>query len=158
VSFDVCQTEESEDCLYLNIWTRSSEVNDKHPVMVWTHGGGNLGGAGSEDAFDGTQLASTGVSLVTFNYCLGACGFLAHPKLGANFGILDDITALLWVQANITIFGVDPTNVTIFGQSAGSHIIVMPPGEGVVSLSHPSKWRLRATGICSVMVFRHPSA
>jgi para-nitrobenzyl esterase len=59
-SFDIRQTEESEDCLYLNIWTRSSEVNDKQPVTVWIHGGGNLGGAGSEDAVDGTHLASRG--------------------------------------------------------------------------------------------------
>ncbi len=119
-SFDVRQPEESEDCLYLNVWTTTCEASDKQPVMVWIHGGGNLGGAGSEDAFDGTRLAGKGVTLVTINYRLGAFGFLAHPKIGSNFGVLDQIAALVWVRANVAGFGGDPTNVTIFGQSAGA--------------------------------------
>jgi para-nitrobenzyl esterase len=89
-SFDLRQTEESEDCLYLNIWTRRCDVRAEQPVMLWIHGGGNLGGAGSEDACDGTKFATKGVALVTFNYRLGAFGFLSHPKLGANFGVLDE--------------------------------------------------------------------
>jgi len=119
-SFDLRQTEESEDCLYLNIWTRRCDVRAEQPVMLWIHGGGNLGGAGSEDACDGTKFATKGVTLVTFNYRLGAFGFLLHPKFGANFGALDHIAALLWVRANIAEFGGDPANVTIFGQSAGA--------------------------------------
>jgi para-nitrobenzyl esterase len=88
--------------------------------MVWIHGGGNLGGAGSEDAFDGTQLARRGVAVVTFNYRLGAFGFLAHPDVGANFAVLDHVAALSWVASNIAAFGGDPSNVTIFDQSAGA--------------------------------------
>jgi para-nitrobenzyl esterase len=87
--------------------------------MVWIHGGGNLGGAGSEDAFDGAQLALHGVTIVTFNYRLGAFGFLAHPDVGSNFAVLDHVAALSWVASNIAAFGGDPSNVTIFGQSAG---------------------------------------
>jgi para-nitrobenzyl esterase len=119
-AFDMRVAEQSEDCLYLNVWTRSLARSPPQPVMVWIHGGGNLGGAGSEDAFDGSHLAAKGVTVVTFNYRLGAFGFLAHPKVGANFGVLDYIAALNWVQANITAFGGDPDNVTIFGESAGA--------------------------------------
>ena len=119
-SFDVRQTAQSEDCLYLNIWTQSCDTTAKQPVMVWIHGGGNLGGAGSEDAFDGTNLARKGATVVTFNYRLGAFGFLAHPEIGANFGVQDQIAALSWVQTNIAAFGGDPANVMVFGESAGA--------------------------------------
>jgi para-nitrobenzyl esterase len=119
-SFGLRETEQSEDCLTLNIWTGSCEADAKQPVMVWIHGGGNLGGAGSEDAYDGTHLAERGVTLVTFNYRLGAFGFLAHPEIGTNFGVLDHVAALTWVQANIAAFGGDPANVTVFGESAGA--------------------------------------
>jgi len=119
-SFDVRVSEESEDCLYLNIWTGSCDAHAKQPVMVWIHGGGNLGGAGSEDAYDGTHLAERGATVVTFNYRLGAFGFLAHPDIGANFGVLDYMAALSWVQVNIAAFGGDPANVTVFGESAGA--------------------------------------
>jgi para-nitrobenzyl esterase len=88
--------------------------------MVWIHGGGNLAGAGSEDAFDGTQLALCGVTVVTFNYRLGAFGFLAHPDVGSNFAVLDHVAALSWVSRNIEAFGGASDNVTIFGQSAGA--------------------------------------
>ena len=119
-SFDVRQATQSEDCLYLNVWTRSCDKSAKQPVMVWIHGGGNLGGAGSEDACDGTNLARKGATVVTFNYRLGAFGFLAHPEIGANFGVQDQIAALCWVQTNIAAFGGDPANVMIFGESAGA--------------------------------------
>ncbi len=118
-SFDSRVTTESEDCLFLNVWTGSLSASARQPVMVWIHGGGNLGGAGSEDATDGSALAALGVTVVSFNYRLGALGFLAHPSLGCNFAVLDQIAALRWVQQNIQAFAGDPDNVTIFGQSAG---------------------------------------
>ena len=119
-SFDLRVTEKSEDCLYLNVWTAALGANASQPVMVWIHGGGNLGGAGSEDAFDGSRLAAKGVTVVSINYRLGAFGFLAHPTLGANFAVLDQVRALTWVRDNIAGFGGNPNNVTIFGQSAGA--------------------------------------
>ena len=114
------QTQQSEDCLYLNIWTQSLEATGKQPVMVWIHGGGNLGGAGSEENCDGSRLAAKGATVVTFNYRLGAFGFLAHPEIGANFGLLDQVAALHWVQQNIGAFGGDANNTTVFGESAGA--------------------------------------
>ena len=111
---------QSEDCLYMNVWTREPAASAPQPVMVWIHGGGNLGGAGSEDAYDGSRLAAKGVTAVTFNYRLGALGFLAHPEIGANFAVLDCVAALQWVRDNIAAFGGNPRNVTIFGESAGA--------------------------------------
>ena len=117
-----------EDCLYLNVWTAAEEAAEARPVMVWFHGGGHTGGWGSAKIFDGTALAEKGVVLVTINYRLGPFGFLAHPALTAesphassgNYGLLDKVAALEWVRDNIAVFGGDPGNVTIFGQSAGS--------------------------------------
>ncbi|MEW6454075.1 MAG: carboxylesterase family protein [Pseudomonadota bacterium] len=114
---------QSEDCLYLNVWTRSLDSQARQPVMVWIHGGGYLGGGGCEDGTDGSHLAALGVTVVSFNYRLGAFGYLAHPKLGSNFGLQDQIAALRWVQENIGNFGGDPDCVTIFGQSAGGHSV-----------------------------------
>ena len=119
--------ERSEDCLYLNIWSDLSASGPK-PVMVWFHGGGHTSGWGHGEIFDGTKLAELGVVLVSINYRLGPWGFLAHPLLAAesdqnssgNYGLLDKIAALKWVQENIENFGGDSQNVTIFGQSAGS--------------------------------------
>ena len=91
--------------------------------MVWIHGGGYLGGGGCEDGTDGSALAALGVTVVSFNYRLGAFGYLAHPDLGSNFGLQDQIAALRWVQENIPQFGGDPACVTIFGQSAGAHSV-----------------------------------
>jgi para-nitrobenzyl esterase len=119
-SFDLRVQDQSEDCLFLNVWTSTLARDARQPVMIWIHGGGNLGGAGSEDAFDGTQLAQRGITVVTFNYRLGAFGFLAHPDIGSNFAVLDHVAALSWVASNIAAFGGDPSNVTIFGQSAGA--------------------------------------
>lgn len=117
---------ESEDCLYLSVW--APEGARDLPVMVWIHGGGFLSGSGDEVRHDGASLASRGVVVVTFNYRLGVLGFLAHPGLGAesaigasgNYGLLDMVAALRWVQANIAAFGGNPGKVTIFGESAGS--------------------------------------
>tara|TARA_B100001123_G_scaffold331033_2_gene373180 strand:- start:659 stop:2245 length:1587 start_codon:yes stop_codon:yes gene_type:complete len=118
----------SEDCLYLNIWTSANEPTAALPVMLWFHGGGHNSGAGNPKIFDGTSLSKNGVIVVTINYRLGPFGFLAHPAFTAesahdssgNYGLLDQITALEWVHNNIAAFGGDPSNVTIFGQSAGS--------------------------------------
>ena len=118
----------SEDCLYLNIYTAAKTANDKLPVMVWIHGGALTAGAASVGAYDGEQLARKGVVVVTINYRLGVFGFFAHPELSresdraasSNYGLLDQISALQWVQKNIVPFGGDPKRVTIFGESAGS--------------------------------------
>jgi para-nitrobenzyl esterase len=120
----------SEDCLYLNVWTMDENA-DGLPVMVWFHGGGFFGGAGSEPRYAGDGLAAKGAVVVTPNYRLGALGFLAHPELSAesqpkisgNYGMHDAIAALRWVQRNIAAFGGDPANVTIFGESAGANLV-----------------------------------
>ena len=119
----------SEDCLYLNVWTPDAGQN--LPVMVWFHGGAHTSGQGHSLIFDGTELASHGVVLITINYRLGPFGFLAHPLLAAespegsagNYGLLDKIAALQWVQSNVGAFGGDANNVTVFGQSAGSQSV-----------------------------------
>jgi para-nitrobenzyl esterase len=119
--------ERSEDCLYLNVWA-PAEQTESLPVMVWFHGGAHTGGFAHAPLFDGTELARKGVLVVTVNYRLGPWGFLAHPALRAesehdssgNYGLLDKLASLRWVQNNIEAFGGDPSNVTIFGQSAGS--------------------------------------
>ena len=121
------QNDKSEDCLYLNVWTQHEGRDEKRPVMVWIHGGGFTQGSGHQEGYNGSQLASRGVVLVTINYRLGALGFMAHPELSAesphgssgNYAILDQIAALKWVRDNIASFGGDPDNVTIFGESAG---------------------------------------
>ena len=128
---DIVFTDTSEDCLSLNIWTPSKSADDRLPVMVWIHGGGFQAGAGAEPRHDGMAFARKNVVLVTFNYRLGVFGFLAHPELtresgrnaSGNYGMLDQVAALKWVQDNIAAFGGDPGNVTIFGESAGSFAV-----------------------------------
>jgi para-nitrobenzyl esterase len=118
----------SEDCLFLNVWAPNWPVKTPLPVMVWVHGGSNRAGGSAEDSYDGAALAARGVLVVTINYRLGPLGFFAHPELAAesshhstgNYGLLDQIAALRWVQQNIAQFGGDPSNVTIFGESAGA--------------------------------------
>ena len=117
----------SEDCLYLNVWT-SATASEPQPVMVWIHGGAFVFGSGSDSLYDGAQFAKSGVVLVTINYRLSFAGFFSHPDLSeesehgvsGNYGIYDQLAALQWVQENIASFGGDPSNVTIFGESAGS--------------------------------------
>jgi para-nitrobenzyl esterase len=133
---------QSEDCLYLNVWT-PAEAGDDAPVMVWIHGGGLTRGTGATDAYDGGALARKGAVVVTINYRLGPFGFLSHPGLSAespdgvsgNQGFLDQAAALRWVQRHIAAFGGDPDRVTIFGESAGSRsvnaLMVMPATEGL---------------------------
>jgi para-nitrobenzyl esterase len=118
----------SEDCLYLNVWTPEPSASAGLPVMLWVHGGGNRYGHGSQDIHNGRSIAGRGVVVVTFNYRLGALGFLAHPGLAAeddlgatgNYGLLDLVAALEWVQENIAAFGGDPARVTLAGNSAGA--------------------------------------
>ena len=120
--------EESEDCLYLNVWapTKTLGKNAKLPVAMWIHGGAYMNGYGYEVTMDGDEWASRGVILVTINYRLGVFGFLSHPELTAeqgqsgNYGTMDQIAALQWVHDNIAAFGGDPSNITVFGQSAGA--------------------------------------
>jgi len=110
---------QDEDCLSLNIWTGS--VAGRAPVMVWIHGGGFRSGSGASPLYEGSQLARAGAVVVTINYRLGALGFLAHPEFGGgNWGLHDQIESLRWVRDNIAAFGGDPSNVTIFGESAGA--------------------------------------
>ena len=119
----------SEDCLYLNVWTKApGEVSKKLPVALWIHGGGYREGWGSEPEFDGQEWGNKDVVLVSINYRLGVFGFLTHPELSkespnhvsGNYGILDQIESLKWIKKNIAQFGGDADNVTIFGQSAGA--------------------------------------
>lgn len=115
----------SEDCLNLNIWTPSLDPSEKRPVMVWIHGGGYADESGSDSPFHGHAFARDGVVLVTINYRLGVLGFLHVAESfslaggSGNFGTLDQLAALEWVQTHIAAFGGDPDNVTIFGESAG---------------------------------------
>ncbi len=122
------QNEVSEDCLYLNVWAPAQDPTDKLPVMVYIHGGALTEGSGAIDVYDGEELAKKGIIVVTINYRLGVLGFMAHPELTAespngtsgNYGFLDQIAALQWIQKNIHAFGGDPDKVTIAGQSAGA--------------------------------------
>ena len=119
---------ESEDCLYLSIWTPAKSGAERLPVMFWIHGGGFASGASDEGRHEGASLAARGVVIVEINYRMAIFGFFAHPELAAelprkssgNYGLLDQIEALRWVRENIAAFGGNPNNVTIFGESAGS--------------------------------------
>jgi para-nitrobenzyl esterase len=118
----------SEDCLTLNVWTPADAAPGKLPVMVWIYGGGYSGGSTSERRQDGQFLAHRNVVVVSMNYRLGIFGFFVHPELTAesphhasgNYGLLDQAAAIRWVKDNIAAFGGDPSNITIFGESAGS--------------------------------------
>jgi para-nitrobenzyl esterase len=118
----------SEDCLYLNIWTGATTPTEKRAVLVWIYGGGFQSGGSACPIYDGTAMAKKGIVFVSINYRVGIFGFLAHPELSkesdshasGNYGLMDQVAALKWVQKNIEAFGGDPNNVTIAGQSAGS--------------------------------------
>lgn len=121
-------SEMSEDCLYLNVWAPANKRDDNLPVLVYLHGGGLVFGDGSEDRYDGANLAAQGIVVVTLNYRLGAFGFLALPEAAresphgsaGNYGLLDQVAALRWVRDNIAHFGGDPQQVTLGGNSAGA--------------------------------------
>ncbi|MFC3078916.1 carboxylesterase/lipase family protein [Phenylobacterium terrae] len=128
---------QDEDCLNLNVFTPAPD-GARRPVLFWIHGGGFTHGAGYEPLYDGGPFATRhDVVVVTINYRLGALGFLSIPEagFGPNQGLLDQVAALKWVQANIEAFGGDPANVTIFGESAGSAsvaaLLAMPPAKGL---------------------------
>jgi para-nitrobenzyl esterase len=130
----------SEDCLTLNVH-RPDDETEGLPVMVFVHGGGFVYGSGSQPTFNSPELVRRGVVLVTLNYRLGRLGFLAHPALQdgdqrmANFGLLDQVAALTWVQDNIAAFGGDAGNVTVFGESAGgvsvNALMTSPAADGL---------------------------
>jgi para-nitrobenzyl esterase len=133
---------QGEDCLTLNVWTPSLEGS--RPVMVWVHGGGFTTGSGAAPLYRGAALADGGdVVVVTINYRLGILGFLGYPDLvddqaggaAANWGLLDQVAALQWVKENISAFGGDPANVTLFGESAGgmsvADLLSMPSAAGL---------------------------
>lgn len=135
---------QSEDCLYLNVWTAAPPGADPRPVMVFFHSGGNFAWSGSMSAFDGSYLARKGAVVVTINSRLGPFGFLAHPELdtespnhvSGNYALLDQQAALRWVKTNIAAFGGDPERITIFGQSSGGKRRLchgIPAREGTVS-------------------------
>jgi para-nitrobenzyl esterase len=131
----------SEDCLTLNVFAPAQAKSA--PVMVWIHGGGFVNGSGTAALYDGAAVARQGVVVVTLNYRLGRFGFFAHPALTAeadgapvgNYGLMDMIAALKWVQANIGRFGGDPRQVTLFGESAGgvavNDLMVSPAARGL---------------------------
>jgi para-nitrobenzyl esterase len=118
----------SENCLYLNVFTPAKAASEKRPVFVYIYGGAFNQGSSAVPVYDGEGLAKKGLVVVTFNYRVGALGFLAHPELtresghqaSGNYGLMDQIAALQWVHENIARFGGDADNVTIAGQSAGS--------------------------------------
>jgi para-nitrobenzyl esterase len=145
----------SEDCLYLNVWTPAKSAGDKLPVMVWIYGGGYNTGSGSNAEYDGEALAKKGTAIiVTMNYRLGVFGFFAYPELtkesdrrgAANFGLMDCVATLQWVQKNIAQFGGDPKRVTIFGESAGAgaiaNLMAVPQAKGLFqrAIGESSSW------------------
>jgi para-nitrobenzyl esterase len=134
---------DSEDCLNLDVYTPAKAGKAKLPVMFWIHGGGYVNGSGTANLYNGTELARQGVVLVSINYRLGRFGFFAHPALTkespdgplGNYAFMDQIAALQWVKRNIAVFGGDPTNVTIFGESAGGgsviNLMISPAAQGL---------------------------
>jgi para-nitrobenzyl esterase len=123
----------NEDCLYVNVWKPAVAANHKLPVMVWIYGGGFVNGGSSPSIYNGSEFAAQGVIFVSFNYRIGRFGFFAHPALTqehpeepkGNYGYMDQIAALQWVQRNIAAFGGDPGQVTVFGESAGGGSVLM---------------------------------
>jgi para-nitrobenzyl esterase len=139
----------SEDCLYLNVWTQGGSADAKRPVLVYIYGGAFQEGSGAIDVYNGETLASRGLVVVTVNYRVGVFGFFAHPELtpesgrgaSGNYGLLDQVAALKWVQSNIAAFGGDPGRVTIAGQSAGAssvhHLTTSPITRGLFHRAIP---------------------
>ena len=118
----------SEDCLYLNIWTPAKTMKEKLPVLIYFNGGGLMAGSGSEPRYAGDAMARKGIISITANYREGIFGFFAHPQLSketsykgsGNYGFMDQVAAIQWVKDNIEAFGGDPDRITIVGESAGS--------------------------------------
>ncbi len=135
----------SEDCLYLNVWTPAKSDRERLPVLVYIFGGGFQNGDGSEPRYDGENMAGKGMVAVTVNYRTNIFGFFSHPELtkesahhaSGNYGLLDQVAALRWVQRNIAAFGGDPKRVTIAGESAGpisvSGLMAAPLSKGLIA-------------------------
>ena len=117
----------SEDCLYLNIWRPNNDKVDL-PILVYIHGGSLTGGSGAYSDYNGEEMAKKDVIMITIQYRLGVFGYFAHPALQeestnhttGNYGLLDQIKALEWINNNASYFGGDASNITIAGESAGS--------------------------------------
>ncbi len=131
-------TADSEDCLYLNVWTPAKTPHEKLPVIAWIYGGGFAGGSTSAPLYDGTHFAQKGVVFVSISYRVGSFGFLATPDLSresghgsGNYGLLDQIAGLQWIHSNIAKFGGDPSKVTLLGHSAGGFAVSMLAGSPV---------------------------
>ncbi len=153
----------SEDCLTINVWT-PLEKTAHAPVLLWIYGGGFVGGGSNDSGYDGAALASSqGVIVVTFNYRLGALGFLSSKALAAeegvtvapSFGVQDQLAALKWVHANIAAFGGDPANVTLFGESAGAWStcihLAMPASKGLFQHA------MMESGNCGSLLYATPA-
>jgi len=161
-------TPPSEDCLYLNVWAPEKPAAAKLPVMVWIHGGGFVNGGSSPAVYDGSQFAKRGIVFVSFNHRLGRFGFFAHPALAketpggplGNYGYLDQIAALRWVQRNVAAFGGDPGNVTLFGESAGggsvNTLMISPLARGLFHKAIVQSGGGRAGGIMAMRHAREP--
>jgi para-nitrobenzyl esterase len=139
------QTTPAEDCLFVNVWRPANvPLGARLPVMVWIHGGGFVGGGASIPWYDGSAFARQGIVVVSLNYRLGRLGFFAHPALLAanegpvgNFGLMDQIAALQWVQRNVAAFGGDPGQVTLVGESAGgASVLALLTSPATVGLFH----------------------
>src|SRR5580698_2543163 len=158
----------SEDCLTLNIWTPIHATNA--PVFFWIYGGALVGGASREETYDGAPLASQGIVVISINYRLGVLGWLAHPELSkesplgvsGNYGLLDRIEALKWVQRNVRAFGGDPSNVTIAGESAGAlsvmYLMAAPPARGLFAKAIAESAYMISTPELNKASFGSPSA
>ena len=157
-----------EDCLYLNVWSPGAD-GKRRPVMVWIHGGAFAAGSGSGAMYDGASFAAEGdVVVVTINYRLGVFGFLHLGETGGeefagsgNCGILDQVAALQWVQDNIEKFGGDPSQVTVFGESAGAMsigvLLAMPAAKGLFQravLQSGAAANVHSTGIAEKVAGR----
>ncbi|MDP3740485.1 MAG: carboxylesterase family protein [Hyphomonadaceae bacterium] len=158
----------SEDCLTLNIWAPADARNA--PVFVWIHGGSLRSGSSKETLYDGAALAKRRVVVVSINYRLGVLGYLAHPELSAesaggisgNYGLLDQVEALKWVQHNIGAFGGDASNVTIAGESAGDlsvmYLMAAPPARGLFAKAIAQSAYMASTQELKQTKFGTPSA
>ena len=161
----------SEDCLYLDIKTPKKKSSELLPVMFWIHGGGNT--SGLKDLYDySTMVNRHDVIVVTINYRLGAFGWFTHPSIqgnqqgldkASNFGTLDIIQALKWVNKNIELFGGDSNNITIFGESAGGHnvlsLMVSPQAKGLFNkaISQSGYTTSASTGEAFAIDETHPT-
>lgn len=162
----------SEDCLSLNIWTPQPGRAAKLPVLIYIHGGAFLNGSGLVSIYDGAALATKGIVVVSINYRLGVLGFLVHPDLAkesphgssGNYGLLDQVAALRWVQQNIDAFGGDPQRVTIAGQSAGAVatylLVASPQTRGLfrAAIVNSGPGALNSFGVSDVRALAMPRA